>query len=85
MSPHLRRVIAVRALIAWTLLAILAVRLARTARHPLLQARCLRARVFRRIPRRDPDGEPLTRDEMRAFIAVVQCWKYPAPPERSRT
>ena len=73
MSPHLCRVVAIRALIAWTLLAILAVRVARGARHPLLQARCLRARAIRRIPRRDPDGEPLTRDEMRAFITVVQC------------
>lgn len=81
----LRRSAGIRALIAWTLACIAAVYAWRTVRHPARYARYLAARTVRRIPRRDPDGEPLDRDEMRAFIAVVQCWKHPAAAERSRT
>ena len=80
----LHRSVAIRVLIAWTLAAIAAVYVTRTVRHPLRYAGYLAARR-RRIGRADPDGEPLDHDEMRAFIGVVQCWKYPAPPERSRT
>jgi hypothetical protein len=29
--------------------------------------------------------DPLDRDDMRAFIAVVRAWRRPAAPERSRT
>ena len=64
----LRRAIGIRALIGWTLACIAAVYAWRTVRHPARYARYLAARVIRRIPRRDPDGEPLDRDEMRAFI-----------------
>jgi hypothetical protein len=81
----LRRALAIHALIGWTLLLILAVQAARPLLHPVRHAGYLRARAFRRIPGRDPDGEPLERDEMRAFIAVVQCWKQPASTEGSRT
>lgn len=78
MSAHLRRVIAVRALIAVTLLAIGVVLAARTARHPLLHARCLAARIVRRIPGRPGDGEPLSDDEMRAWIAICRGWRRDA-------
>jgi hypothetical protein len=81
----LRRAVAVRALIAATLASIAAVYAWRTIRHPLRYARYLAARAVRRIPRRDPDGEPLDRDEMRAFIAAVESWRHDAPPERTRT
>jgi hypothetical protein len=81
----LRHALAVRALIAWTLAAIAAVHTWRTIRHPLWYARYLAARATRRIPRRDPDGEPLDRDEMRAFIAVVETWRLDALAQRSRT
>jgi hypothetical protein len=81
----LRRTVGIHALIAATLAAIAAVYAWRTVRHPLRYAGYLAARVLRRIPARDPDGEPLGRDEMRAFIAVVQCWKQPASTEGSRT
>lgn len=85
MSGRLRRGLAIRAPIAWTLLAIAAVRIARAARHPLLWAGCLGTRIVRRTPRRDPDGEPLTRGEMRAFIGIVRGWRLDARRERSRT
>ena len=65
MTGHLRRVIAVRALIGVTLLAIAAVRAARTVRHPLRHARRLAVRVIRRVPGRPDDGEALSEDEMR--------------------
>lgn len=81
----LRRAITVRALIAATLLAICAVRTGRAARHPARHARCLAARVLRRIPRRDPDGEPLDPDEARDFITICRGWKHDARPEKSRT
>ena len=81
MSAHLRRVIAVRALIGLTLLAIGVVLAARTARHPLLHARCLGARVVRRVPGRPGDGEALSEDEVRAWIAICRGWKRDA--ERS--
>jgi hypothetical protein len=81
----LRRAVAVRVLIAATLASIAAVYAWRTIRHPLRYARYLAARAVRRIPRRDPDGEPLGQDEMRAFIAAVESWRHDAPPERTRT
>lgn len=80
-SPRLRSVIAVCALIAATFLAIAAGRAGRILRHPARYARYLAARTVRRVPRRDPDGEPLDRDEMRAFLGIVECWKYPAPAQ----
>ena len=81
----LRRSIGIHALIGWTLACITAVYAWRTVRHPLRYARYLAARATRRIPRRDPDGEPLDRDEMRAFIATVESWRQAAAPERTRT
>ena len=86
----LRRAIGIRALIGWTLACIAAVYAWRTVRHPARYARYLAARVTRRIPRRDPDGEPLDRDEMRAFIGLVESWRQstakPANgPGRDRT
>jgi hypothetical protein len=82
-TAHLRRAIAVRVTVAVTLLAIAAVLLARTARHPLRHARCAAARVMRRIPGRPDDGEPLSEGEMRAFIGICRGWKHAA--EGSRT
>ena len=82
----LRRTVSIHALIAWTLASIAAVYAWRTVRHPFRYARYLAARAGRRIPRRDPDGEPLDRDEMRAFTGIVECWRHDtAPAERSRT
>jgi hypothetical protein len=81
----LRHAIGVRALIGFTLASIAAVYAWRTVRHPLRYARYLLARATRRIPRRDPDGEPLDRDEMRAFIGAVESWRQTAAPERTRT
>ena len=82
----LRRSLGIHALIAWTLACIAAVYIWRTVRHPARYARYLAARAARRIPRRDPDGEPLDRGEMRAFIGLVECWRHDtAPAERSRT
>ena len=81
----LRRSIGIHALIACTGAAVAAVYIWRTVRHPLRYARYLAARVIRRIPRRDPDGEPLDRDEMRVFTGICRGWKNPAAPERSRT
>ena len=81
----LRRAAGVHALTGWTLACIAAVYAWRTVRHPARYARYLAARVIRRIPRRDPDGEPLDRDEMRAFIATVESWRQAAAPVRSRT
>jgi len=81
----LRRAIGVRALIGFTLASIAAVYAWRTVRHPLWYARYLAVRVIRRPERRDPDGEPLDRDEMRAFIATVESWRQTAAPERTRT
>ena len=81
----LRRAIGIRALIGWTLACIAAVYAWRTVRHPARYARYLAARVTRRIPRRDPDGEPLDRDEMRAYIAAVESWRQSTAPARSRT
>jgi hypothetical protein len=81
----LRHAIGVRALIGWTLASIAAVYAWRTVRHPLRYVRYLLARAIRRIPRRDPDGEPLDRGEMRAFIAAVESWRQTAAPERTRT
>lgn len=83
MSAHLRRVIAVRALIGLTLLAIAAVRAARTARHPLRHARCLGTRIVRHVPGLPGDGEPLGEDDMRAYIAICRGWKHAT--EGSRT
>jgi hypothetical protein len=76
---------ALRALVITTLLAIGTVLLVRSARHPLRYARYLTARAFRRIPRQDPDGEPLDRGEWHVFITVVEGWRHPASSERSRT
>ena len=56
----------------------------RTVRHPLWYARYLAARYAYRTPRRDPDGEPLGRDEMRAFLAIVEGWRDSAPAQGSR-
>ena len=81
----LRRTAVIHALIAQTLVAIAAVCAWRTVRHPLRYARYLAARYAYRIPRRDPDGEPLDRDEMRAFIGLVECWRHDVSAERSRT
>ena len=37
-------------------------------------------------PARPDDGELLDRDEMRAFLGLVECWRHDtAPAERSRT
>lgn len=83
MTAHLRRVIAVRALIGVTLLAIAAVLVARTVRHPLLHGRRVAARVIRRVPGRPDDGEALSDEEMRAYIAICRGWKRDA--EGSRT
>ena len=80
-----RRTAGIHALIGWTLACIAAVYIWRTVRHPARYARYLLARATRRIPRRDPDGEPLDRDEMRAFIAAVESWRHTAAPERTRT
>jgi hypothetical protein len=52
------------------------------------RAAILRARWAWRCRGHPPitsERDPLNRDEMRAFLAAVRCWKYPAPPERSRT
>jgi hypothetical protein len=83
----LDRTIGIHTLIIWTLACIAAVYVWRTIRHPLLYARDLAVRVIRRPERRDPDGEPLDRDEMRAYIDAVRAWRLPAAPEpeRSRT
>jgi hypothetical protein len=83
----LRRSAGIHALIGWTLACIAAVYAWRTVRHPLLYARYLAVRIIRRPGRRDPDGEPLDRDEMRAYIDAVRAWRLPAydVPERSRT
>ena len=81
----LRRTAGIHALIAQTLVAIAAVYAWRTVRHPLRYARYLAARYAYRIPRRDPDGEPLDRDEMRAFLAIAEGWRDSAASERSRT
>ena len=81
----LRRSAGIHALIAWTLACIAAVYVWRTVRHPARYVRYLAVRATRRIPRRDPDGEPLDRDEMRAFIAAVESWRQTAAPERTRT
>ena len=89
----LRRAVLIRWLIGWTLACIAAVYLWRTIRHPLRYARYLTARFLRpcpqcypsRCPRRDPDGEQLDRDEMRAFIGLVEIYRHDATPaERSR-
>ena len=85
MSAHLRQVIATRALIVLTLLAIAAVHTGRTIRHPLRYARCMGVRVVRRIPRLPRDGEPLDDLEMRDFIAICRGWKHAASTEGSRT
>lgn len=85
MGEHLRSAISIRALIAATLLAIAAVLIGRTLRHPARYARYLAARAVRRIPSADPDGEPLDADEARAFIGICRGWKQPARTEGSRT
>jgi hypothetical protein len=79
----LRRALAIHALIVTTLTLTAAVRVLRSARHPLWHARYLAARAFRRIPRLDPDGERLGEDEEREFSTAVRSWRY-ARPERSR-
>jgi len=80
-SPHARRVLALR-------LAMAALALAYPAAWAAgrLRAAGRRIRYGRgpQVPGLPADGEPLDRDEMRDFIAVVQCWKYPALPERTR-
>ena len=83
----LRRAIGIHALIGWTLACIAAVYAWRRVRLLARYARYLAARARRRIPRRDPDGEPLDRDEMRAFIGLVESWRqsYGEAGERTRT
>lgn len=79
----LRRTAGIHALIAWTLASIAAVYAWRTIRHPARYARYLAVRVIRRIPRRDPDGEPLDRAEMRAYIGLIRAWRHDPDPERT--
>jgi hypothetical protein len=81
----LRRTMAIRVLIAATLVAICAVRVSRAARHPARHARYLTARATRRIPGQPGDGETLDPDEARAFIAICRGWKHDSRTERSRT
>ncbi len=75
----LRRALAIRALIVTTLALIVAVRVARAALHPARYGRYLTTRAIRRIPRRDPDGEPLDAGEARDFISICRGWKHAAP------
>ena len=76
MSPHLRRVIAVR-------LAITAIALALPAAWAAgrIRAAARRARRARRprVPGLPADGEPLGSDELLGFIAIVRGWKHTAP------
>jgi hypothetical protein len=81
----LRRTVEVRLLIAATLAAIGAVLVMRAARHPARHVRYLAARVLRRIPGRPGDGDTLTPDEARAFIAICRGWKHDGRTEGSRT
>jgi hypothetical protein len=81
-TARLRRAAAIRALITWTLILILAVRILRAARHPARHARYLVARAARRIPGRPHDGDKLTPGETRDFISIVRGWK--TTPERTR-
>lgn len=85
MSAHLRGTIAIRALIVTTLALIAAVRAGRVLRHPARHVRYFAARAVRRVPGRAADGAPLTDGEMRAFIALVRCWKHPAPERTPRS
>jgi hypothetical protein len=76
-SAHLRRVIAVRIVVA-----------ALTAALPPAWVIGRIRRAFSRarpVPGLPADGEPLDAGEMRAFIAICRGWKHTARTERSRT
>jgi hypothetical protein len=73
----------IRILITVSLLLIAAVLIGRTARHPFRHADYLATRIFRRIPGRPDDGDPLTREETATFISICRGWKL-ATPERTR-
>jgi len=79
----LRRTITVRA--ARTLL-----RAAMPAAWAIGRARTAVVRVrwawrCRGCPPPASEADPLSRDDMRAFIAVVRAWRRPAAPERTPT
>ena len=82
MSPHLRRVLALR-------LAIAALALALPACWVIGRARIAGRRIrYRRrgprVPGLPADGEPLDVAECAAFLVIVRGWKH-AAPERTRT
>jgi hypothetical protein len=54
-----------------------------TGHRAIIQARW--AWRCRGCPPPGSEVDPLDRDDMRAFIAVVRAWRQPAAPERTRT
>jgi hypothetical protein len=73
----LGRSLAIRALTAWTLLLILAVKAGQDHRMRRRYGRVMRGPA-------PEDGARLTPGEFAAFAGIVEGWRHPDPSERSR-
>jgi hypothetical protein len=80
-------VLAAASVLLWAV--VLAGRAATTARditrHPIWWSRYARARILRPVPRLRGDGDKLTLDEYIVLAGIVEDWRLPAPPGRTRT